>query len=132
MGGLLLSFEVLRVQKKELKSVGIPLGPAGCIIIGNILVENMPKEKLLALSEHCLKSHRIFESKLLCFFGLSGITVFFLFFYLTLLMDYALTSIRIHQYPLIIYFLFSYKSTVPLNSECYSSHFPDSSVLVMF
>lgn len=65
------------MQKKELKSVGIPLGPAGCIIIGNILVENMPKEKLLAL-----KSHRIFESKLLCFFGLSGITVFFLFFLL--------------------------------------------------
>lgn len=70
------------MQKKELKSVGIPLGPAGCIIIGNILVENMPKEKLLALSEHCLKSHRIFESKLLCFFGLSGITIFFLFFLL--------------------------------------------------
>lgn len=47
-----------------LKSVGITPQPAGCIIIGNILVENMPKEQLLALRVQYLKSHRIFESQL--------------------------------------------------------------------
>lgn len=56
------------MEKKALilKSAGIPLAsrPAGCIIIGDILVENMPWEKLLALRVQCLISHRIFESKL--------------------------------------------------------------------
>lgn len=65
--GFFLSFGELRVRGKKafiLKSAGIPLHPAGCIIIGDILVENMPWEKLLALRVQCLISHRIFESKL--------------------------------------------------------------------
>lgn len=33
-----------------LRSVGIRLRPAGYIIVGNILVENMPREQLLAPS----------------------------------------------------------------------------------
>lgn len=66
MGWFLLSFGVSGVQKKGfiLKSMGISLHPAGCFIIGDILVESMPREKLLALRVQCLKSHRIFESKL--------------------------------------------------------------------
>lgn len=47
-----------------LTSMGIPLHPAGCIIIGYILEENMPWEKLLALRIQCLKSQRMFQSKL--------------------------------------------------------------------
>lgn len=73
MGWFLLSFGAPRVLKKGLilKSTGIPLHPAGCIIIGNILVESMPRDKLLALRVQCLKSYRIFDSKLQCFFGVT-------------------------------------------------------------
>lgn len=80
---------MLTLLKKDLifRSVGIPLQPADCIIIGDILVENMPWEKLLAQRVQC--SHRNFESKL-CFFG---VTKSF-FFYITPLVGYSLTIIR--------------------------------------
>lgn len=85
--------------------MGIPLHPAGCIIIGTIFLENMPREQLLALRVQCFKSHRNFGSKLQCFFGVSEAS----FIYINSVTGYALTPIEIHPSPLIINCLFFYK-----------------------
>lgn len=81
--------------------MGIPLHLAGCIIIGDILVENMPWERLLEYSS----VHK--ESLKANFVSLEFLKASL--FDITHLMGYSLIIIRIHPLPLIIDCLFFYK-----------------------
>lgn len=88
------------LQKKALilRSVGKPLHLAGCIIIGDMLVENMPWERLLEYSS-------VHKGSLKANF----VSLEFLkasLFDITHLMGYSLIIIRIHPSPLIIDCLF--------------------------